>query len=46
MATIKIRTVNGHECFIEEEDLKHYKDAVVLEGDAVNPDSVPESEEE
>lgn len=39
---IKIRTVNGHECLIEEEDLKHYKGAVRLDEEAVDPDSVPE----
>lgn len=28
---IKIRTVNGHEAYIEKEDLKHYVDAEILE---------------
>jgi hypothetical protein len=43
MAQLKIRTVNGHECFIEDEDLKHYKDAEVLE---VVDDEPVESDEE
>jgi hypothetical protein len=40
---IKIRTNNGHECFIEKEDLKHYVDATVLEDEEVEVEE-PEDE--
>lgn len=43
MSVLKIKTINGHECYIEEEDLQHYKGAEVLEEDAV-PE--PEGDEE
>lgn len=44
MSVLKIRTINGHECFIEEEDLKHYKDAEVLSGDDEQEIEEPEDE--
>jgi hypothetical protein len=43
---LKIKTTNGHECYIEDEDLKHYKNAEVLEEDADPSAAVEETEEE
>lgn len=33
MSVLKIKTEAGNECFIDSEDLKHYPNAEVLEGE-------------
>lgn len=34
---LRIKTANGHECFIEDDDLKHYVNAEVLATDVEVP---------